>query len=104
MRKAVNTEDGKVAILNTQTDETIWSGEWLNGRQQSRWQEALVHETKGGKRIFYTADFSCWQGEPHCIINVIEDMREWLLDSMQILSQKQIDRLAELGITIEETA
>jgi hypothetical protein len=104
MRMAYKDDEGKVAILNTQDDEVLMSTEWINGREQSRWQELLMHETKGGKRIFYIAGFSRWQGEPYCVINVIDDIQDWLTDNLQLLSQKQIDRLAELGIKVEETA
>jgi len=104
MRMTYKDDEGKVALLNTEEDETIMSTEWIYGRQQSRWQEILVHETKGGKRIFYTADYSRWQGEPYCIINVIDDIQDWLVDNLQLLNQKQVDRLAELGVKVEETA
>jgi hypothetical protein len=103
MRKAITTEDGKLAILDSTKDECVWSGEWVAGRQQTRFDELYVHVTKAGKKIFYEVYITRWQGE-RCGITVIEDIHTWLVDHYEDLTKNEIARLEELGVKLEETA
>jgi len=100
---AYHTEDGKLVKLNTYDDECLWSGRWQNEREQNRFDELYVHVTRGGKRIFYIAYVTYWQGESN-EITVLEDPQKWVEDNYHRLSSKQIARLEELEIKVEETA
>jgi hypothetical protein len=102
-RLAYKTEEGKIALLNTAHDECLWSNEWFTGRQESRFNELYVHHTQGGKRIFYLAYITRWQGESNSI-TVIEDIKDWVTENYSSLTAKEIARLKELGVTVEETA
>jgi len=106
-KKAYRTSDGKLALLNTRTDECLWSGRWTNGRENNRFDELYVHITKNGKRIFYVAYITYWQGESMGITvldSETTDVQGWLLENYESLSEKEIARLSELGVTVEEDA
>lgn len=102
---AYRNEEGKLVKLNTANDECLWSGSWENGREQSRFEELYGHMTKGGKQIFYIVSVTYWQGESNSI-NVLssEEVQAWLEDNYHNLRPKELDRLAELGFKLEETA
>lgn len=107
MRIAYKTPNGQVAILCTENDECLWSGRWTVGQQNTRFDELYVHVTKSGKQIFYVAHISFWQGE-HSTITVLDaetiGVQGWLQENMNLLDDKEIARLAELGFKLEETA
>jgi hypothetical protein len=104
-KMAYKTEDGKLVILNTRYDECLWSGRWVAGKEQNRFEELYYHKTKAGKVVFYIASVTFWQGESNSI-DVLDNaqMRQWLEDHFSRLKPDELDRLAELGFKVEETA
>ena len=102
---AYKTDDGKLALLNTANDECLYSGQWTNGRENSRFDELYLHKTKSGKLIFYIVDVTFWQGESNSI-DVLENknVQTWLEEHFHRLTHNEIDRLAALGFKLEETA
>ena len=102
---AYKTEDGKLALLNTRSDECLYSGHWVAGREQSRFEKLYLHVTKTGKKIFYVAYVTYWQGEEDSITPLENtEMQGWLQDNYQNLTTEKIKRFAELGFRLEETA
>ena len=100
---AYKNEEGKLVLLNTANDECLYSGHWIHGRENNRFDELYVHKTKSGKLIFYIAYVTFWQGESNSI-DVLEDVQLWLEDHFAQLQGDELDRLAELGYKVEETA
>ena len=104
-KMAYKTEDGKLVILNTRDDECLYSGQWVAGREQNRFEELYYHRTKGGKVVFYIVHVTYWQGEVNTIDILSEnEIQSWIADYYSCLSQDAIDKLAELGFKVEETA
>jgi hypothetical protein len=102
---AYKTEDGKLVILNTRDDECLYSGRWVAGREQNRFDELYLHKTKGGKVVFYITHVSYWQGEVNSITVLSEnEVESWIADFYHLLNEDAIKRLAELGFKVEETA
>jgi len=104
-KMAYKTSDGKLVILNTRFDDCLYSGHWVAGREQNRFQELYVHKTKGGKTIFYITNVTYWQGEVNTIEVLSEnEVQSWIADYYQNLSEEAIEKLAKLGFKVEETA
>ena len=104
-KMAYKTEEGKLVILNTRDDECLYSGQWVAGKEQSRFDELYLHKTKSGKIVFYIVHVTYWQGETNSIEVLAEDSIEsWIAEYYSCLKQDAIDRLAELGFKVEETA
>lgn len=104
-KMAYQTEEGKLVLLNTRNDECLYSGQWVAGREQNRFQELYLHKTKGGKAVFYIVNVTYWQGERNSIEVLSEDdVQSWIADFYALLSEDALKRLAELGFKIEETA
>ena len=102
---AYKTEDGKLALLNTRSDECLYSGHWVAGREQNRFEELYLHVTKTGKKIFYVVYVTYWQGEEDNITPLENtEMQGWLQDNYQNLTTEEIKRFAALGFKLEETA
>ena len=102
---AYKTEDGKLALLNTRNDECLYSGHWVAGREQNRFEELYLHVTKTGKKIFYVVYVTFWQGEEDSITPLENaEIQGWLQDNYQNLTTEEIKRFAELGFKLEETA
>lgn len=107
MRKSYVMNDGKIALLNTETDECIQDNAWINGEQQNRGTNLMVHKTKGGRLIFYEFNWTHWQGE-HCNITILDEetigVQKWVLEHYTWFNENELKRLEELGIKVEETA
>jgi hypothetical protein len=105
VKMAYRTQDGKIAILNTANDKCLWSGRWLNGVQQDRFEELFYHRTKSGKVIFYIAHRTFWQGESDSI-TVLDDseVMDWIIEHFGSLDYEEITELRELGYIVEENA
>jgi hypothetical protein len=105
-KTAYKTEDGKLVILDTRDDECLHSGRWVAGREQNRFDELYLHKTKKlGKVVFYIAHVTYWQGEVNTIDVLSEnEIQSWIADYYSCLTQDAINRLAELGFKVEETA
>jgi len=102
---AYKTEDGKLVILNTRDDECLYSGQWVAGREQNRFDELYYHKTKGGKVVFYITHVTYWQGERNSIDVLSEnDVQSWIADFYSHLNENELTKLAELGFKVEETA
>ena len=102
---AYKTEDGKLALLNTRNDECLYSGHWVAGREQNRFEELYLHVTKTGKKIFYVVNVTYWQGEEDSIRPLeTAEIQGWLQDNYQSLTTEEIKRFAELGVELDETA
>jgi len=102
---AYKTEDGKLVILNTKFDECLYSGQWVAGREQNRFEELYYHKTKSGKVVFYVVHVTYWQGEVNSIDVLSEnEVQSWIADFYSHLSENALTRLAELGFKVEETA
>jgi len=104
-KMAYKTEDGKLVILNTRDDECLYSGHWVAGREENRFDELYLHKTKSGKIVFYIAHVTYWQGEINSIDVLSEnEVQSWIADFYSRLSEEALKRLAELGFKVEETA
>ena len=105
VKMAYRTEDGKIAILNTNTDKCLYSGRWIAGREQSRFSELYYHKTKNGRIIFYIAYRTYWQGETDSIEVLADDeVEDWLVEHYSRLYAEEIAEFKELGYAIEEDA
>lgn len=104
-KMAYKTEDSKLVILNTRDDECLYSGRWVAGREQNRFQELYYHKTKAGKVVFYIVNVTYWQGEVNNIEVLAEnEIQSWIADYYSHLDQDALDQLAKLGFKVEETA
>lgn len=104
-KMAYKTEDGKLVILNTHDDECLYSGRWVAGREQSRFDELYYHKTRGGKVVFYIVNVTYWQGEVNTIQVLSEnEVQSWIADYYSKISDENLRHLAELGFKVEETA
>jgi len=105
VRMAYRTQDGKVAILSTANDKCLWSGRWIAGVQQDRFDELFYHRTKSGKVIFYVAHRTYWQGEMDTI-TVLDDseVMDWIIEHYSQLDAEELAEFRELGYRVEEDA
>jgi len=104
-KMAYTDNEGKLVILNTRNDECLYSGQWVAGREQNRFDELYLHKTKNGKIVFYLAHVTYWQGETNTISVLAEnEIESWIADYYSSLNENAIKRLAELGFKLEETA
>jgi len=92
-RKAYTCEDGTVAILDVDKDETLYDSQWVDGRQQNRGTDLIVHKTKKGKLIFYEYNWTQWQGECSSIIVLDGEsigIAKWILERYGWFSEKEL--------------
>ena len=65
------TEYEKFEIMRDTEKNLVFEGEkvafvsnkWINGQDQSRWNELTLYRTKGGKYVLKRKYVTCWQGE-----------------------------------------
>ena len=100
-KKAYKDSEGKTVILSTRLDECLYSGHWVAGQENNRFNELYVHIRKDGTLVFYEVYVTFWQGELNTI-TVIADVRAWLLDHYGELAQSEISRFEELGVSLTE--
>jgi len=104
-KMAYTDNEGKLVLLNTRTDECLYSGHWVSGKEENRFDELYLHKTKNGKIVFYVAHVTFWQGERNSIDVLSEnEVQSWIVDYYSYLGDDEIKRLAQLGFKVQETA
>jgi hypothetical protein len=105
VRAIFDTENGERIIVHSETDELLYSGHWIGGREENRWDDLYVHKTKKGKNAFYIAHHTQWQGEePCCTLVGGDELNSFIAKIYHRLTTEEIKRFEELGIKFEETA
>ena len=106
--EAVIDVDGKKAIVNTGTDETILevgdgveTDEWFD----TRGTDLMVHVTKNGTTVYYLYHWTRWQGERDRIEAATKEQAlNWLAENYHFATESALATAAKYGLEVHETA
>jgi hypothetical protein len=106
--QAVIDVDGKKAIVNTGTDETIL--EVGDGVETDKWSDTrgtdlMVHVTNNGRIAYYLYHWTRWQGERNSIEAATKEQAlDWLMEHYDFATESALARAAKYGLEVHETA
>lgn len=66
MRVALKTPEGKTVVVDTKTDEALYTAPCNppnTGTRYTRGTDLFAHKARSGKTYFYFRHWSLWQGE-----------------------------------------
>jgi hypothetical protein len=106
--QAVIDVDGKKAIVNTETDETILrvgdgveTDEWFD----TRGTDLTVHVTNNGRTVYYLYHWTRLESETDTIEAVTKEQAlNWLGENYNFATKSALARAAKYGLEIHETA
>ena len=107
--KAVIDADGKKAIVNSRTDETIL--EVGDRAGTDRWYDSFrgtdlkAHVTKNGRTVYYLYHWTRYQDEADTIEAVTKEQAlDWLMERYHFADESDIEAAAKYGLEVHATA
>lgn len=100
MKYAYETEKNGKAILDSSIDECVVRGNRIQG-------DLMLHTTRNAEqKIFYLFFSKYWEDSKIMVFGGggVTGVSEWVIENYRNVDRKELERLRELGVKIEEAA